>query len=122
MANKRTSRLEYNSSPRYNLFSLRYCLYLCKIQRFEPGVSHIIGLGGSAITAGGGFFSPGPNREYITSVESISGGVKTIPSMLILCGIYIVENWAEENNLDEDILLATSPTGYSNGLTVVRAF
>lgn len=33
--------------------------------------------------------------------------------MLILCGIYILEKWAEENDLDEDILLATSPTGYS---------
>ena len=54
------------------------------------------------------------NREYITSVESISGGGKTIPPMLILCGIYILEKWAEENDLDEDILLATSPTGYSN--------
>ena len=54
------------------------------------------------------------NREYITSVESISGGGKTIPPMLILCGILILEKWAEENDLDEDILLATSPTGYSN--------
>ena len=31
------------------------------------------------------------NREYITSVESISGGGKTIPPMLILCGILILE-------------------------------
>ena len=54
------------------------------------------------------------NREYITSVESISGGGKTILLLLILCGIYILEKWAEENDLDEDILLATSPTGYSN--------
>ena len=54
------------------------------------------------------------NQEYITSVESISGGGKTIPSMLILCGIYILEKWTEENDLDEDILLATSPPGYSN--------
>ena len=54
------------------------------------------------------------NREYITSVESISGGGKTIPPMWILCGILILEKWAEENDLDEDNLLATSPTGYSN--------
>lgn len=33
--------------------------------------------------------------------------------MLILCGVHILEKWAEENDLD-DILLATSPTGYSN--------
>ena len=44
----------------------------------------------------------------------MSGGGKTIPPMLILCGILILEKWAEENDLDEDILLATSPTGYSN--------
>ena len=30
------------------------------------------------------------NREYITSVESISGGGKTIPPMLILCKILIL--------------------------------
>ena len=46
------------------------------------------------------------NREYITSVESISGGGKTIPPMLILCGIQILEKWAQENDLDDDILLA----------------
>lgn len=54
------------------------------------------------------------NREYITSVENISGGGKTVPQMLILSGIYIVEKWAEENDLDEYIVLATSATGYSN--------
>ena len=54
------------------------------------------------------------NREYITSVETISGGGKTIPPIIILCGILILGKWAEENDLDEDILLATSPTGYSN--------
>ena len=32
----------------------------------------------------------------------------------MLCGILILEKWAEENEFDEDILLATSPTGYSN--------
>ena len=60
------------------------------------------------------------NREYITSVESISGGGKTIPPVLILCDILILEKWAEENNLDEDILLATSPTGYSNNKLPLR--
>ena len=53
------------------------------------------------------------NREYITSVETISGGGETIPLMLILYGILILEKWAEESNLDEEILLATSPTEYS---------
>lgn len=31
------------------------------------------------------------NLKYITLVESISGGRKTIPLMLILCGIFILE-------------------------------
>ena len=54
------------------------------------------------------------NQEYFTSVESISGEGKTIPPIIILCGIFILEKWAKENDLDRDILLATSPTGYSN--------
>ena len=54
------------------------------------------------------------NQEYIISVESISGRGKIIPPMLILCGILILEKWAEENNLDKEILLAISPTEYSN--------
>ena len=33
--------------------------------------------------------------------------------MLMLCGIPILEKWAEEKDLDEDILLATSPKEYS---------
>lgn len=53
------------------------------------------------------------NREYIRSVKSISGGRKTIPPMFILCGNYILKKKAEENELVEDILLATSPNGYS---------
>ena len=60
------------------------------------------------------------NQKYITSVESISGGGKAIPPMLILCGILILEKWAEENDLDEDILLATSPIGYSNDELALR--
>ena len=54
------------------------------------------------------------NREYITLVESINVREKIITLMLIVCGILILEKWAEENDLDEDILLATSPTEYSN--------
>lgn len=34
--------------------------------------------------------------------------------MLILSGALILEKWIQENNVDGDILLATSPTGYSN--------
>lgn len=34
--------------------------------------------------------------------------------MFILCKIYILEKWAGENSLDEDILLATSSKKYFN--------
>lgn len=54
------------------------------------------------------------NQECIISVESINGGEKIILSMLILYEIYILEKWAEENDLNGDILLATSLTGYSS--------
>lgn len=54
------------------------------------------------------------NREYIISVKSINSGGKTIPPIMILYGIYILEKWAEENNLNDNILLATSLKGYSN--------
>ena len=54
------------------------------------------------------------NQEYITSIESISGRVKIILPILILSKILILEKWVKENNLNEDILLATSSTGYFN--------
>ncbi len=60
------------------------------------------------------------NRKYLTSVETISGGGLSIPPMLILSGIVILEKWAEENHLDGSIPLATSPTGYSNDVLAIR--
>ena len=53
------------------------------------------------------------NRDYLTSVECISGGYRDIPPMLILAGVNILEKWSQ-NDLSEDILIATSETGYSN--------
>ena len=60
------------------------------------------------------------NREYLTSVETISGGGLSILPMLILSGIVILEKWAKENDLDGNIPLATSPTGYSNDVLAMR--
>lgn len=54
------------------------------------------------------------NWEYIISVKSICGGGETIPPILILYGVHIFEKWAQENDLNDDIFFATSPTGYSN--------
>lgn len=54
------------------------------------------------------------NREFLTACENISGGKVEIPPILILNGALILEKWVQENNLDGEILLSTSPTGYSN--------
>ena len=54
------------------------------------------------------------NRDYISSCECISAGGRTTLSMLILSGKQIKVKWALENDLDDEILLATSELGYSN--------
>ena len=53
-------------------------------------------------------------RDLISDVESISGGGVTIPPMLIVPGGYILNKWVQENDLDDDILLATTSSGYSD--------
>ena len=60
------------------------------------------------------------NRKYLTSVETISGGGLSIPPMLILSAIVILEKWVQENDLDGNIPLATSLTGYSNDVLAMR--
>ena len=54
------------------------------------------------------------NREYVTSCECISAGGRDIPPMVIIAGVLILEKWAQQNDLNDDVLLTTSPTGYSN--------
>ena len=53
------------------------------------------------------------NRTYITAVECISSAGHVAPPMLIIAGVNILHKWGV-NNLNDDTLLATSPTGYSN--------
>ena len=54
------------------------------------------------------------NREYVTSCECISAGGRDIPLMVIIAGVLILEKWAQQNDLNDDVLLTPSPTGYSN--------
>lgn len=54
------------------------------------------------------------NREFLTASESSSGGGVEIPPMLILSGAATLEKWAQEKDLDGEILLSTSLTGFSN--------
>ena len=48
------------------------------------------------------------NRDYITSIETISDGGRDIPPIVILAGINILEKWVK-NNLPDDIGFATIP-------------
>lgn len=50
----------------------------------------------------------------LTASESSSGGGVEIPPMLILSGAVTLEKWAQEKDLDVEILLSTSLTGFSN--------
>ena len=65
--------------------------------------------------AGKNSILPDPdNREFLAACESIGGGGVEIPPMLILSGALTLEKWAQESDLDGEIPLSTSPTGYSN--------
>lgn len=54
------------------------------------------------------------NRDFITSMESISAGGETIPSFLIISGVNILHKWCQENDLDGRTVLSISDIGYSN--------
>ena len=53
------------------------------------------------------------NWSYVTSVECVSAGGFSMPPMIVLQGKQILNKWVH-NNLDEDISLAVSDSGYSN--------
>ena len=59
------------------------------------------------------------NCDYFTSCESINGVGDDIPPMIMVQGVNILEKGGV-NSLDEDILLATSSTGYSNDNLAVQ--
>ena len=54
------------------------------------------------------------NKEFLTECKSISGRGIKILLMLILSSVLILEKWIQENNLNRDILLVTSPSDYPN--------
>jgi hypothetical protein len=54
-------------------------------------------------------------RDWITTVETISAGGFTIPAMIILAGSIMLEKHFD-NNLEDDILMAITSSGYSNNL------
>ncbi len=54
------------------------------------------------------------NREYLSSLECISGRGDVLPNMLILSGKQHLEKWVKKHNLDDNAPLAVSDSGYSN--------
>jgi len=53
------------------------------------------------------------NRESLTAIETVCADGSTIPPMLILKGDVLLEKYFE-NDLQNETLLATSSSGYSN--------
>jgi len=56
------------------------------------------------------------NRELITCCEVISGNRHVLPPMVILPGVLHLEDWTTKTELEDDVLLAVSESGYSNDL------
>jgi hypothetical protein len=53
------------------------------------------------------------NRESLTAIECINGTGLSISSFLIMTGTMIMNFWIN-NDLNDDVLLSTADTGYSN--------
>ena len=53
------------------------------------------------------------NQEFLTVMECINGVGRDIPPMFILTGIQQLAPWFN-NNLDDDIVITTAKTGYTN--------
>lgn len=54
------------------------------------------------------------NRELVTAVESISGDGHDLPPMLITSGKLHQERWYSTTELENDVLIGLSESGYSN--------
>ena len=54
------------------------------------------------------------NRELVTVIECVSAGGTVIAPMVILPGILIQERWFTATGMEDNYLIATSESGYSN--------
>jgi hypothetical protein len=59
------------------------------------------------------YFKDSENRKSLISMKCINGTGKNIPSMLILTGVNLLSSHFN-NDIDDDIAIATAETGYSN--------
>ena len=60
------------------------------------------------------------NRDYITSVEFIGSAGETIPPILLISGVNILHKWCQHNDLDGDVVIGTTETGYANNDTALE--
>ena len=60
------------------------------------------------------------NCNYITSVECISSAGETIPPMLLVSRVNILYKWYQHNNLEGDIVIGITETGYANDDTALK--
>ena len=60
------------------------------------------------------------NRDYITSVECIGSAGGTIPPTLLISGVNILHRWCQHNDLDGDIVIGTTETGYASDDTALK--
>ena len=54
------------------------------------------------------------NCDYITSIECIGSAGETIPLILLVSGVNILYKWYQHNNMEDDIVIGTTETGYAN--------
>ena len=54
------------------------------------------------------------NCDYITSVECIGSAGETMPPMLLISGVIILRKWCQHIDLDSNIMIKTTKTGYAN--------
>ncbi len=53
------------------------------------------------------------NYDYITSVECIGSAGETILSMLLISGVNILYKWYQHNDLDSNVMIDITETGYA---------
>lgn len=60
------------------------------------------------------------NRDYNTLVKYISFAGKTIPPMLLVSKVNILHKRCQHNNLNSDIVIGITKTGYTNDNTALK--
>lgn len=60
------------------------------------------------------------NRNYIISIKCIGFASKTILPMLLVFRVNILNKWSQYKNLDNNIVISKTKTGYANNNTMLE--